>query len=319
MNLYFSLLILIAVLYYILREMRRLWIRGRLPKWTVAIGGLVAWVFVLSFVAWGGSIILLLIRGFAGDLVAFLAATSAALFAGFVLQYRQMIDLENVTDFVKESLAFRNYERRRTNIFGEAAQRDIDKVHKEMQSDPKKVFQKPKTTPHSDPEKLRREAAQLRSRVPVSPHLQEELKTLGRNETTEITDSWRLNCLQRAPHGLATRVVRAVLDPASNRFAMDLSFENLEPSILKDHPRLHRFKQDLYDFLNALIKEPWFEPYSGFARTISCSCFGTTMDSFGLSHPQALLRIDVTIETLRAFAERLFDVRDLQTTILYHE
>jgi hypothetical protein len=217
----------------------------------------------------------------------------------------ELLDLDHMQPFIRESLLFKDPMLKRDNIFEELDKHEVRRVYREttgkplaftLDDDP--MFRKiareriedaeirineKKRQKYSGEDKrttVDPEAIKTLGMPPRSPHLQIELEQLDRGDRVDITDSWKLNSLRRSSHDFYAKVRQAILDPQAYTLIVTIGSEGFTQNLLNSHALFLRLKQDLYDFFRGVHEEAWMEPYLRFVRSYECVCEELVDDPF---------------------------------------
>lgn len=318
MKIFLATLPVFAALWFIMRLLKELWEKDKLPGWFTPIGGIIAWATVASAVGpiWGvvDVIVRLVTEPTMGTAFEFIGIGFALSLAGKLLADNpQIMDFSRVKPLIIESLQFRKYDLRREDIFVELDKHNIKKVYRETtgKAFPKEAEKKMKPLPHTDPEQAKKEIERLKAQPLRSVHLESELSQLKAGEVTNITDTFKLNALKHKTHDLYEHAYGMQIVPAEKLLSFKIMLPNVNAQTVFDADRAFRLKQDIYDLFQNLNSEDWLTPYAGFFDKIKVTCHREDTDTFGLPIQQPFFSVEILITELRQREGKLFVATEL--------
>jgi hypothetical protein len=307
--------------YFLLKSFYPAWDRRQLPQWSRVVTGLLAWATVISF---GGMLV-----GAADPVVELFSAPNfgtafkliiIALSVQAVLRYSsanpEFFDFSRMKFFITRALQFESPLMKKENIFEELDKHEIKRVYrettgKELKAEVSKREEKNKTV-RTNEEAVKKMSAQ----PPQSPHLKVELQQLTQGTVVDITDSWKINSLRKAPHAFYAAVTEATIDPTEKRLTIAMVTDKITQKHLQPHPALLHVKQELYDFFQLLHQQDWMQPYLKFVKKIECTCSELMDDPFAGPQLTPLLQAEITTDELLQYRNRFFHAGELRMTLL---
>ncbi|MBI4428266.1 MAG: hypothetical protein HY562_04025 [Ignavibacteriales bacterium] len=306
-----------AGLWYVLRLLREMWGKKLLPGWFTYVGGVLAWLTVISLVGPVWAIVDLLSVMFdRPDMgVAFEIGSLFILISivGKVLiDHPEILDYARVQPFLLASLKFEHYSRRRDDIFVELDKHIIKQIHKEQTGrELPETKQRKKFIPHTDPQQALREIEQLRAKPLRSVHLESELRQLKAGEVTDITDTFKLNAAKHKTHDFYEFASEIKISPQEKNLSFKVVFPNVNAQTTFDADRIFRLKQGLYDLFQALRSELWLKPYAEYFDTFKVVCHRVDTDTFGLPIEKPFCSVEIALSELIQRDGKFFVATDL--------
>ncbi len=308
-----------GLFYYPLRLLKENWVRLSLPDWWVYPAGILSWA---AFVSLAGPPIAII--AICANVVMYLSMTAAyeaaaafflvGIIANLVVVHREVLDLDHTVPFIRTSMMFRNYFKEQEDLFQQLEKKQIRDIHR--QTTGKEIVEHTpvkRELAHLDPATARRMLEAERSKPVHSVHLADEIHRLEGGETVDITDPFTVNTFKHPTHALYKRVHEMRIDPATRVLSFDIHSVRITGDTPLSHDLIIHLEQDLYDALQALIAEPWLQPYSVYIQKISVTCFRTQPDSFDLPRQLPFLRLEIPVAELQSRAGRFYSVADLPT------
>lgn len=318
MKIFLATLPVFAVLWFLMRLMKELWEKDKLPGWFSPIGGIIAWATVASAVGpvWG--VVEVLIRLFTEPSmgVAFeLGGIGFALSMGgkLLADNPEILDYARVKPLIVESLQFRKYDLRRDDIFVELDKHNVKKVYQETTGKefPPEMEKKRKPIPHMEPGEALKELERVRAMPLHSVHLQDQLTQLKAGEVADISDSFKLNVVKHKTHDFYELASEMKIVPQEKLLSFRIVFPNVTAQTTFDADRIFRLKQGLYDLFQALRAEAWIKPYTEFFEKLKVVCYRTDTDTFGLPIQQPFFSVEIALSELIQREGKLFVATEL--------
>ena len=306
-----------AGLWYFLRLLREAWGKKLLPGWFTYVGGVFAWLTVLSLAGPGWAIVDLFSTmfdhpdmgiGFEIGSLFFLISIVAKV----LIDHQEILDYARVQPFLFASLKFEHYTRKRDDIFEELDKHTIAQIHREQTGKELPETKTPKKgIPHTDPEQALKELERVRAQPIRSAHLEAELSQLKAGEVTDVTDTFTLNSLRHKTHDFYELASGMLVTPQEKLLSFKLVFPNVNAQTSFDADSVFRLKQGLYDMLQALNSEPWLKPYAEFFGKLKVVCHRTDTDTFGLPIQQPFFSVEIECAELSRREGKLFVATEL--------
>ncbi|MCI0708342.1 MAG: hypothetical protein L0Y80_12760 [Ignavibacteriae bacterium] len=308
---------LLFLLFYVpLRYLKNLWEHESAPDWATTVAGILTWLMLCS--------VLLIVYG------AFRTATGSIFLLAFVivgagfLMYLnnvspEFLDLPHMIPFLKKTLVFDNIAGKRINLSDELAKLEMRKVYKEVTGT--ELQQKEKAPPKQQQrtEDIQREMELLQNRRIVTPHLQQELNALEKSESTNISDSWKINSMRSAAHAYYTQVKTVLVNPAERTITVTMDFGEMDIVPMQQSQGVFVFYRELYEFLQAMNTQDWMKPYVKYIDIISLVGTRVETDGFGTASSLTFLRLSILVSELRSREEKFFNAAELPaiSTVLF--
>ena len=318
MKIFLATLPFFAVLWFLMRLLKELWEKDKLPGWFSPIGGLIAWGIVASAVVlvWGviDPLIRLITEGSQGAAYELIGLGFALSLGGKLLADNpQIMDFSRVKPLIVESLLFRKYDLRREDIFVELDKHNVKKTYQETtgKTFPKEMEKKMKPIPHMEPEQALKELERVRAMPLQSVHLQDQLGQLKGGEVADISDSFKLNAVKQKSHDFYDLASEMKIAPLEKLLSFKIVFPNLTAQTKLDADAVYRLKQELYDLLQTLHGEKWLMPYGEYFERIKVVCHRTDTDTFGLPIQQPFFSVEIALSELIQREGKLFVATEL--------
>lgn len=327
------------VFYFSLKSFYTAWEKRRLPKWSRAVTGLLAWAIVISF----GGILYSFFELFAAfDMGLIFVALGATAFWKYTTANPELFDFPHMKFFIKRALEFESPLLKKENIFEELDKHEVRRVYREttgkeltvkVDDDPllRKMARESLEETEDRLSKAKRESRfekdktvgankrliEQMLKTPIkSPHLRSELQQLSKGTVVNITDSWKLNSLSRSSHELYGKVSEAIVHPKEKQLSLTIIADTITQQHMQSPPRLLLVKQEIYDFFQHVNQQDWMKPYFAFVATIECICSELIDDPFAGPKITELLKAEITTDELKQYQNRFYNAGELRITIL---
>jgi hypothetical protein len=299
-----------------LKYLNGLWEKEQAPGWSTYAAGTLSWCSIASFgmmvVGFFNPIIGMFTKPGTsqGYELSFMTLGVAAL-AKLNVVNPEFLDLPHMVPFIRHTLLFENIAGKRLNIAEELDKFEVRKVYKDVTGKELAVEKKPVPRFQRSREDLEREVTLLQGRKIVTPHLQSELNALNRGETTEISDSWKINALRGSAHTFYQNVKHVQIDPVRRTISFSLDFGEMNIDPLKQHRGLVGFYQELYEFLQAMSTESAMKPYQSYYQMITLTCLRTVLDGFAGATTVAFFSLGLSMTELKTREGKFFNPAEL--------
>ena len=305
---FFSALVALGVTYVLHALLFRTWRRGNLQKMTFFPLWLVSWYGVGGLAVSVGSLFYVMLMERVYEAVLPLAVLIVAF--GVVYYVRDLANYEAIRPFIADSMFLRHSARVRDNVFAKVEQKDINA--KAMTEKDKAVLRGmvTKRTP-MDRERELQELQALRTQRKAEAG-KDEIGLLQAGSKAEITDLCRLHHVTDAPHPLFEQMFRMTIDPEAHALRACIVFAQSTREGLSDAKRWFRFRQDLFDFAETLYDRDWMDRFKPFYAMLELECYQEETDSFGLPRKMSFLRVDLPVNVIERFADRVFIATELE-------
>jgi len=312
------LLLVPAALIWTLARMRQRALKGVQPEWFVLASGIAAWVLVASL-GWsaftiGNLIVSMMTIGVRRGAEILATLMGIFMYIALYIKVRQSSDSMYINDFLMSSLLFTPFNAPGKDIFEELERQEIRKIHRETTGrDVDEMIEKKKPIPHTETEQARKEIERLRAQ-PVRPaHFDSEIRQLQAGEEVEVSDLLLYLASKKPRHDLYRHCSNARISPPKKTMSLSVQFPSLLAGIELNADRLHRAKQDLYEFLQAFNTEEALKPYRPFFSAFDVTCSRVEADSFDLPAKIPFMTIEIDAAELRKRENSFFSVADLHT------
>ncbi len=307
----FTMLVFIPLKYF-----NGLWEKELAPGWSTVVAGILSWCSLLSLGVMVYGFFVPIVGMFTkpdmsqGYELSFLVLGVAALAKLNAVQ-PEFLDLAHMIPFIRRELLFQNIAGKRLHLGEELDKFEVRKVYKDVTGKELVVEEKPVPRFQRSPKDLEREVTLLQGRKIVTPHLQGELNALGRGETTEISDSWKINAMRTSAHSFYQKVNYVQVDPVRRTISFSLEFGEMDIEPLRLNQGLVGFYQELYEFLQAMYTEGAMKPYQSYYETISLTCLRTILDGFSGATAITFFSLSLPTKELKIREGKFFNPTEL--------
>ncbi len=288
----------LVVSWMLLRRLTRIWIRRPLTVSESIIAGVMAWLFLLSILAWLGGIGLACIDSFysrkltdIGILLFSILLTVYAL--KFFFQSRSEQGFEETVDFWKEAIQFRR-----------SAQRGPD-VHSLMRQE------QDRRNKHAVTNSSSREHRILQADLDKEKEYEAQLALLRNGANIDISELWHVQTRTHSSQTLFNKVQEVRIDPNKKRLFLSINFPEMNEEILKDETSVLRLNRQVYDFFQSMNAEPWLKPYIAYIEKYFMICRATRKAPDGTEILYPFMKVEVLISELRELEGSYFNPRKL--------
>jgi hypothetical protein len=269
--------------------------------------GTIAWLFLLSLLAWFGGIGLLFMNSiFSYKIVDIGLLIFSVVLTGFVMNFliqsRYDLRLDDTQDFFKEALQFRRSEQRRQDLI---ALMRLDRKDKEK-----------RTVKGSES----RQRERLQANLDKEKEQDLQLARLREGTIIDMSEVWHIRAQTHSSHPLYEKVQEVRIDPHKKRLSLHADFPELREEQLKDETTVLRFNRQVYDFFQSLNAEPWLKPYSPFFECYFLLCRATKIIPDGVELMYPFMKVGALVSELRKLEGLYFNPRKLSdiTTLTFH-
>jgi hypothetical protein len=291
----------------LLRRFTRIWIQRPITASESMVAGTIAWLFLLSLLAWFGGIGLTLVHYiFTHKIIDIGIFLFSILLTAFVMnsiirsRYEQRLD--DTQDFFKETIRFRRSAQRRLDVLSLMRQ---EQKHKKRQA-----------ANDSDS----RQRARLQADLNREKEQDTQITHLREGTLIDLSEVWRSHAHTHSSNLLYERVQEARIDPNRKRLSLFADFPELNEEQLKDETTVLRFNRQVYDFLQSMNAEPWLKPYTPFFESYFLMCRATKKISDGTEVLYPFMKVGALVSELHKLESSYFNPRKLSeiTTLAFN-
>jgi hypothetical protein len=271
------------------------------------VAGTIAWLFLLSLLAWFGGIGLAFVNYiFTHKIIDIGILLFSILLTGFVMhsinQSRYELRLDDTQDFFKEAIQFRRSEQRRLDLLSLMRQ---GRNHKKRRA-------------VNDSESRQRE--RLQANLDKGKEQDTQLTLLREGTIIDMNELWHIHTQTHSPYPLYEKVQEVRIDPNKKRLSLYADFPELNEDQLKDETTVLRFNRQVYDFFQSLNAEPWLKPYTPFFESYFLMCRATKIISEGAELMYPFMKVEALVSELRKLEGSYFNPRKLSeiTTLAFN-
>ena len=313
MRLAFTIFILLAGSFFILRHTFLRPAEQQQSGLGLFFTGIVTWVFIASAAAWLlFPFYLLYVLFVVGNLNAIMQLLFVILMTGVSYQINESIDGATVLHFIRESAFFRPARPQYMHIQEELDKHRIREVHRETSDKPFPTAGKQKRLlTEKEIHQYKQELTAANKRPPRSHRYEEELMALKAGEMTSIADAWKVYTFDHSLHDFYPEMSQLQIGPDTRTLQFDLNIPRATEQALRDPQFLYQIKQEFYHLLSVLHTDPWLAWYSEFLDRFTATCYGIESDSFGHTQLYPFLKIDIARQELQQREGKFFNAADL--------
>lgn len=291
----------------LLRRFTRIWIQRPITTSESMLAGTIAWLFLLSLLAWFGGIGLTIVDYiFTHKIIDIGILFVSIVFTGFVMHFinqsRYELRLDDTQDFFKEAIQFRRSEQRRLDLL--SLMRQEQKRQKRLAV--------------NDSESRQRE--RLQANLDKGKEQDAQLTLLREGTIIDMSELWHIRTQTHSPHPLYEKVQEVRIDPNKKRLSLSADFPELSEEQLKDETTVLRFNRQVYDFFQSMNAEPWLKPYTPFFESYFLMCRATKIIPEGAELMYPFMKVGVLVSELRKLEGSYFNPRKLSeiTTLAFN-
>jgi hypothetical protein len=271
------------------------------------VAGTIAWLFLLSLLAWFGGIGLTLVNCLfthkiidIGILFFSILLTSVVMHS--IIQSRYEMRLDDTQDFFKVAIQFRRSKQRRIDLLLLMRQ---GRKHKKGRA-------------VNDSESRQRE--RLQANLDKEKEQDAQLTLLREGTIIDMSELWRIRTQTHSLYPLYEKVQEVRIDPNKKRLSLYADFPELSEEQLKDETTVLRFNRQVYDFFQSMNAEPWLKPYTPFFESYFLMCRATKKIPEGAELMYPFMKVGVLISELRTLEGSYFNPRKLSeiTTLAFN-
>lgn len=291
----------------LLRRFTRIWVRRSITTSESLAAGTIAWLFLLSLVAWFGGIVLTLVNYILNhNIIDIGILLLSILLTGFVMNYfnksRYELRIDEAKDFFKGAIQFRHSRQQRL---------DLPSLMRQGRDRNKRLSV-------NDSESRQRE--RLQADLEKEKEQDTQLTLLREGTIIDMSELWRLRTQTHSSHPLYEKVQEVRIDPGKKRLSLYADFPELNEEQLKDETTVLRFNRQVYDFFQFLNADPWLKPYSPFFESYFLMCRATKKISGGAELMYPFMKVGALVSELHMLEGSYFNPRKLSeiTTLAFN-
>jgi hypothetical protein len=291
----------------LLRRFTRIWIQRPITASESMVAGTIAWLFLLSLLAWFGGIGLTFVNYIITHKIIDIGILLfSILLTGFVLhsiiQSRYELRLDDTQDFFKEAIQFRRSKQRRLDLLSLMRQERKRKKGRAV----------------NDSESRQRE--RLQANLNKEKEQDAQLTLLREGTIIDMSELWRIHTQTHSPHPLYEKVQEVRIDPNKKRLSLYADFPELSEEQLKDETTVLRFNRQVYDFFQSMNAEPWLKPFTPFFESYFLMCRATKIIPEGAELMYPFMKVGALVSELHKLEGSYFNPRKLSeiTTLAFN-
>ncbi len=234
----------------------------------------------------------------------------------------EAFEVDDVKDFLRESLLFNNYLRRKDAEFREEYNRFIvEKTHRETSNKPiEHLLHREHAVKKNRLANITAESIDQEKGDKVTEKVRRETDGLRKGETIDITDIFRIELMNNENQRYLAKLREFIIDPSRKTFTMRLSLPDTLAIDEKNEKQMSGLIGELYEMLQILQSENWLQPYTPYFRTLTIKVAHSVWGDLGTVTAQDLLTISISLANLRRHDGRIMPADSLKkiATIEYH-
>jgi len=320
-------LILLVISYVSLFVLRRMVLSSMKHSFLSRATGFIAgWLFLFCFFDWFLNFVLITIQAVNENVYLFynLFFMLLVMVVGLriALHPPEGFEVDDVKDFLRESLLFNNYLRRKDAEFREDFNRFIvEKTHRETSNKPiEHLLPRERTVEQNRFAGITAESIGQEKDEKVTEKVRRETDGLRKGETIDITDVFRIELMNNENHHYLANLHEFIIDPSGKTLTMRLSLPDTLQIDAKNEKQMSGLIGELYEMLQILQSQHWLQPYTPYFRTMTLRVAHSVWGDLGSVTLRDLLTIKISLANLRRHDGRIMPADSLKkiATIEYH-
>jgi hypothetical protein len=274
---------------------------------TRAIGFVTGWFLVFCLLDWFLNFVLITVQAVNENvyLFYFLFMMLLVMVVGLRVSLHppEGLEVSEVKDFLRESLFFNNYVRRKDAEFREEYNRFImQKIHRETSDKPMDdvLFQTPGVMENRF-ENNSTESTDKEEREVHTEKVSLAADGLKKGETIDASDVFRVQLMNNEKHRYLSNLNEFIIDPAGKIFTIRLSLPDTLQIDEKNERQMNGLIGELYEMLQLLQSRQWLQPYTQYFRTIRLKVSHSKWGELGSVSTNELLTISFSLANLRRY------------------
>jgi hypothetical protein len=291
-----------------------------------ATGFIAGWLFLFCLLDWFLNFVLITILAVTENVYLFynLFFMLLVIVVGLriALHPPEGFEVDDVKDFLRESLLFNNYLRRKDAESREEYDRFIvEMTHRETSDKPIELLSPRKRAKEQNRfAGITTESIGQEKNQKVTEKIRRETDKLRTGETIDITDIFRIELMNNENHRYLGKLNEFIIDPGKKTFSMRLSFPDSMTIDEKNEKQMNGLIGELYEMLQILQSEQWLQPYTPYFRTITLRVAHSVWGDLGNVTARDLFTISISLANLRRHDGRIMPMDSLKkiATIEYN-
>ena len=220
-----------------------------------------------------------------------------------VLHPLDSFEVVEVKDFLRESLLFHNYHRRKDADFQEEYNRHIvRKIHRETSDIPiQEILPEKKKREENRFGNITAEVIEQDKAKRLAEQVRKVTEGLRRGEVLDATDPFRIELMSKAGHPYLTLLNEFTIDPAKKIFTIRLPLPDILQVDANDEEQLDDIIGNACVMLQLLVAQSWLQPFIPFFSTVILTVFHTVWGDLGTVSVRELLTISIFVADLRRY------------------
>jgi hypothetical protein len=291
-----------------------------------ATGFIAGWLFLFCLLDWFLNFVLITIKAVNENVYLFYDLFFMLLV--FIVGLRialhppEGFDVDDVKDFLRESLLFNNYLRRKDAEFREEYDRFIvEKTHGETSKKPiEHLLLREHAVKKNRIANITAESIGQEKGERLTEKVRRETDELRKGETIDITDVFRIELMNNENHQYLANLHKFIIDPSRKTLTMRLSLPDTLAIDEKNEKQMSGLIGEFYEMLQILQSEHWLQPYTPYFRTMKLKVTHSVWGDLGRVTVQDLLTISISLANLRRHDGRIMPLDSLKkiAAIEYH-
>ena len=231
-----------------------------------------------------------------------------------VLHPLESFEVAEVKDFLRESLLFNNYHRRKDAEFREEYTRHlVQKIHRETSDIPiQEILPQRKEREENKFGNITAEFLAQEKAGEIEKKVKNATEGLRRGETLEAADLFRIELMANTDHPYLGLLNEFIIDPAKKVFTVRLPLPDTLQVDAGDEKQIHDLIGRAYVMLQVLLSLPWLQPFTPFFNKVVLNVFHAVWSDLGEVSRRELFTISISLADLRRYHGRIMQIDSLK-------
>ena len=215
----------------------------------------------------------------------------------------ESFEIDEVKDFLRESLLFNNYLRRKDVEFREEYNSYIvRKTHRETSNRPiEEILPQHQEKKENRFDDITPESIERVQREKLTKKIRAATEGLRKGETLDASDPFRIELMANTDHPYMVLLNEFIIDPRKKIFTIRLPLPDTFQIDAGDEKQLNELIGDLYVMVQMLYSQSWLQPFTPFFKTITLNTLQSIWDDLGTVSVRQLLTISLSISDLHRY------------------
>jgi hypothetical protein len=275
------------------------------------LGFVCSWLLLFSVFDWFLNFILMVIVGVGGQPLIFYRCFAMLLVMVVALRLAlsppEGLEVHDVLDFLRESVFFNNYIRRKDSDFREEYNRmNVRKIHEGASDKPiEKILPSRLKKKENRFVGVTTEMIDKDRQDKLTTKVREGTEGLRKGEVYTPEDAFRLELMNSMGHEYFPRLKDFKIDPSEKTFSMLLPLPDILEIDPSNEKQMNTIIAELYQIAQVLQSQVWLQPYTPYFKMMKIHTMHSIWDDLGRVHTHHLLTITFSLSDLRRHDEKL--------------